>query len=152
MDSFAECVKRAIEKRVEDGHFFVDGNRSTVCSTCGMSVTAVPATCWGQEVSGFFMAGTHDHGPVSPDPATTAVSTSVRRMADFVVMLPGAHPAFITADEKERYLELAARGIGIIEIRRYVFDRLYPIMPYEDWENEQRRRDREVDAHMALID
>jgi len=146
MDHVGEIIKNAVSKRISEGMFFKDGIREMKCSECGERVGTRQAKCWGQEVDGFFMFDWHDH--VSHIPAVResyGLSTKIRRGADFVVVVYG-RPCYITEMEKEKYLDALMRGNKIVEIRGYVFDRVYPIMPYEDWVDEEQRRNRRVEA------
>lgn len=146
MDSFKSAVERAIEERKRAGVFFPAGTRNdaATCERCGQPRWPVPAVCWGQAVEGYQMLDRHDHGDDHQPLPGQGLSTEVRTRADFVALVHG-RPCFLTADEKERYVEAAARGAKVIEIRGYVFDRAYPILPFEEWEAEERKRGREVD-------
>jgi hypothetical protein len=151
MEQLNEIVQRAIEKRKRAG-FFTSEPVTTRCRDCNEEIPAVPAFCWGHKVEGFWMSDAHEHSPLFDK--GSSVSTEVRQTADFVVIVAG-RPCFITASEREEYLTQYSRALErslpvIIEIRGYVFDRLYPILPYDEWSAEEFRRDRRVEAVKAI--
>lgn len=149
MEKMSEMIDRAIESRKLSG-IFAKSVEPVACQRCFMNLPPVPAACWGRLVPGYMMSGTMTHECEVKPETTTELSSEVRKTADFVVLLHG-RPCFLTAAQREYYLqcveEAKGRSIGIIEIGGYVFDKLYPSMPYADWAEDELRRNRRVEAH-----
>lgn len=139
-----QLIKQAIQRRIESGMFRKDESVVTDCPhQCGRPVVTEPAHCWGREVPGYFAIAWHDHGEGFFGGEDKPVIDEIKRIADFVVLC-GGHSCFITAHEREQYLNAVGQGAKIIEIRGYVFDRVYPIVPYKEWVEDQRRHKRTV--------
>lgn len=152
MEIFKECVKNAAQKRIAEGIYFKDENKETECNDCGKVVQAHPAKCWGTEVPGYYQFNWHNHQknlPAITPLHETGLSTEVRKIAEYVVMVYG-RPCFITELEKESYTSGIMQGARIVEIRGYTFDRLYPMIPYSEWKEDEERKNRFTDALHAI--
>lgn len=148
MDNFKQLVERSIANRKVEGVYATSLPLET-CQKCYANVEPRPAVCWGQPVEGFVESGLRTHQCPPKDVPPTEVSTDVKEVAEFVVMVSG-HSCFITSRERELYLEAIARGHKVIEIRHYVFDRLYAILPYSEWREQEEKRNRRTEAYMAV--
>lgn len=138
MEGVKALIDRAVSNRKASGHFF-KGNKMDACPKCYENVDAVPAVCWSEPVGDEWkMSGLHTHVCSKDVPAALDVYRPTKD-PDFVVFVTG-RPCPISAAEKEAYLEDVARGVKIIEIRDYVFDKLYPIIPFSEWKMDEDRR------------
>lgn len=152
MEQLNSMIDNAIESRKKSG-IFAKTIGTVACRRCFVNLPPVPASCWGKEVPGYLMSGEMTHECEEKKETSTEVSTDVKKTADFVVLLHG-RPCFLTAAQREYYLrcieESRGRNVGIIEIGGYVFDKLYPSMPYEDWAEDELRRNRRVEAYHSV--
>ena len=156
---FTPIIERKIDeevaKRKELKLFFQD-NKPTNCEYCGKQLNSLPARCWGRTVEGWYESGNEDHEcPKAPKVATveqeTGLSTDIRETADFVVFCQGT-PCFITANERDQYVEGIKRGIKIIVVRNYTFDRIYSMIPYSEWRENEERHKRKAEQYMLIED
>lgn len=150
MEQFNKFVERAVEGRIKNGTF-AKKLEPSACPRCFVNLQPFPAKCWGKPVAGYVMDGMYAHDCEKPPEPVTTVSTEVKQVAEFVILVQG-HPCFVTTSEKEFYLEGLATGNKIIEIRNYVFDRPYPILPYNEWCDQEQKRNRRTEAYMAIGD
>lgn len=152
-----EKINAVIEERKKNGYYFKI-NVPKECPNCKMMINMAPAFCYGVEVGpGWFESEVYENHDCPKEPRVeriempTELSTEVKDIAEFVVLCQG-NPCFISGDERERYIEAARRGVKVVEIRQYVFDRVYPILPYGEWRNEQERRNKKVAEYQLLED
>lgn len=150
-----EKINRVIEERKKNGYYF-QTNIPKNCSNCGTTIMLMPAFCYGVEVgAGWYESGVYEKHDCTKEPRVERIempielSSEVKAVAEFVVLCQG-NPCFITEDERDRYIEAAQRGVKIVEIRKYVFDRMYPILPYGEWRDEQEKRNRTISEYMAI--
>ena len=146
MDNVAKLIESAVENRKRDGTFFQGSGPIETCRACFANLEPVPAVCWGQPVEGWLMPGLMAHDCENRPKTSSEVSTEVKKVADFVVLVHGI-PCFITTVERERMLAAFANGARSTEIRKYIFDRVYPSLPFEEWREVEERRGRRAEAY-----
>ena len=145
MESINKLITLAVEKRVATGSLFKpEDTRQRKCGTCDQTLNIVGAIIWGKPVDGYLQYQEHDHTkPIEPLP--TQVSTNVHTIADFVVIVSGK-PCFISKDEKEQLICVFQGGGKAAKVRDYFFDKPYAIVPFDEWQAEEERKGRFIDA------
>jgi hypothetical protein len=153
---FEKKVDEEIKYRKELG-LFSSENIPCDCQFCGETINSAPAYCWGKRVDGFYERGQHEEHNCPKAPKVkeveveTGLSTDVKDTADYVVFCQGT-PCFINESERNQYIELVRKGVKVIVIRGYTFDRLYSMIPYSDWKENEERHKRKAETYVLLED
>lgn len=150
MYQLKSLIDNAVEQRIKSGAIFTpDQAKTKNCEQCGQVVGMIPAIVWGLAIEKYLQYEEHEHH--NPPPTqNTAVSTQIRTRADFVVLVSGI-PCFITKDERDAILEAFCIGRKAVSVRDYIFDRVYAVIPFSEWEANEHRKDRRVES-VGMID
>ncbi|MBI3260508.1 MAG: hypothetical protein HYZ54_13695 [Ignavibacteriae bacterium] len=148
-----ELIEKKVQQKINDGYFFpevFENLKSPLCVKCNKILKPEQAHHWGKEVKGYFQWALCDcfRTAEAQVKQATALSTSLRTQCDCVVLVQG-RPCFITENEKDQYLQRIMGGSKAVMIRDYVFDKIYPIIPFEEYQQDQERRDKEVETRFT---
>lgn len=142
---FTERARRNFVKWVAQG--IAIPNESTAlqpdCMKCGRPMIRTPFKRYGVTFD------SHFEFTCDCENEQTAISTIVSQPSteperNRVVLVYGI-ALRITPDEARMYLQAAQQGRKMFVIRDYVLDRLYPIIPVEEYERQVDRRYRRDD-------
>lgn len=138
-------IDKALEQRIEDGFFFKEPAIDH-CVFCKGELEIVPARLWGKDAEGYFMHKKHEKcGTIEEKPKE--LSTERRIECTHVVFVNGT-PCFITKEEKEALLRNYERGVKISKIREYAVSLNSPMVPFDEYQEHQRRKNIAVEAQL----
>lgn len=133
-------IDNAIARNIENNTFFKE-EYEELCLLCNKPFSVVPARSWGRDIGGYFMHEKHDH-----DRGTKKeLSTERQVRCDFVVFINYV-PCFITREERDRLVESYLKGVKLTKIRDYVIPLGSAIIPFEEYEQNELRKNRHVES------
>ncbi|PIY95814.1 MAG: hypothetical protein COY66_05775 [Candidatus Kerfeldbacteria bacterium CG_4_10_14_0_8_um_filter_42_10] len=140
--SFEERAKQNFPYWEKNGYALTEAKvqiQSRICKSCGEDMRIIPFRRYGVKFSGYFELECKKckYG----DTDITVLPEEKEPEMCWVVMMQGI-PCRITDAERLEYLRLSGMGKKGTQIRDYTFDRLYPIIPLNEYERHLDSRTR----------
>ena len=139
MNTFQEIIKRNIKKNLDSGDYFLASKQKPpICKHCKHEKKATEVKRWGKQKPVIY-EWRCDCVQEKAEQASMQIQefTPVEDESKLnVVIIVYGKAMYITEEEKLDYIELIDKGKQIIIIRNYVLDKLYPMIPKEEYENQ----------------
>lgn len=140
--SLKKLQDRAIQKRIQNGEFFSNGNiPPKICEICGKSRSVVAAKSpWQNEfLAGYFMYEQCVHDNIPSRSMAIYQSQSIAE-SQYVVRISATQNYYITENERDAYVEAFKQNpnLKFFKIRDYVLTRMYDIFPAWEFEALQK--------------
>lgn len=145
MIDIKEILHKKRDDYIKNGLAHLKGQeKPPFCEICKKEKIELPFIRWGYVLDDIFTWGCAQEHPLLPTiyKSKDVYPQQYKKLTDYEVVVQTFNGVcYISEDEKRYYIERKQAGDDIVIIRDYVFDRVYPMMPTEEYEEQQRKKD-----------